>query len=278
MNQYKTNPFNTFDKNAPAIRTAIAINAKFWITLLCACIILALLRRDINTPFINHIIIAIISVIIAAVTGWLAHLVSHSFDFAQAFKHIRTRSPTLNMLCHIKPIEIIIQNICYQLDFHHKIHHDTTINRKPIYILTEFIQNVITQGLGIALLLAWIGVSFGKTAATFNYAAMTMYGLLYATVHNINYILSPSICHEEHHRDELTNFGIDFLDIIFNTKFDTKNVESVNHYAPNIAIICLLIYIIHRYVNPTSPIATFFFGKPHNFLFLENHNNIKHSI
>ena len=57
------------------------------------------------------IIIAIISVIIAAVTGWLAHLVSHSFDFAQAFKHIRTRSPTLNMLCHIKPIEIIVVNI-----------------------------------------------------------------------------------------------------------------------------------------------------------------------
>jgi hypothetical protein len=259
---YQTNPFNTLTKNIPYIRKAISINKRFWITLLIASVFIALLQQNKNINLDTHIIIVIFSLLIASTTGWLAHLISHSFDFTNAFNNILKHSQTVKFLCRFKPIELSLRWICYQIDFHHKIHHDTTINKKITNIITEFIQNVITQGLGIALLFKWLGITILNNSIPFNYAAMTMYSFLYATVHNINYVFWPSKCHEEHHINELTNFGIDFLDILFNTKFNIENVERVNHYSNNISILCLLLYLIHQHINPKYSIYTFLFGNP----------------
>ena len=75
-----------------------------------------------------------------------------------------------------------------------------------------------------------------------------LWALFYATVHNINYRIIEPIEHENHHKDEKTNYGIDIVDIILNSKYNTKHksnipitIEDHNHAAINIVIITILI-------------------------------------
>lgn len=255
----------TFHKNIPAIRSAVFTNIRFWVTLIAAIIFLTLIQRHTH-PIGPHLLITTISIVVAAVVGWYVHLYSHVIDFAATFKHIQTQSPVLRAaVTHVPLFGFIIRGICNQLDFHHKIHHDTNINRQPGNLIIEFAQNILTQGLILAIIFSQIGIAFNVrnypgTHFRFNYAAITMYSLLYATVHIINYNLSPSTCHEQHHQNYMTNFGIDFIDILFNTKFDMTCVENVNHYATNISAICLLLYFMRNRLPPSSPISTFLFG------------------
>jgi len=64
---------------------------------------------------------------------------------------------------------------------------------------------------------------------------------MYATIHNINYVVSPSATHILHHVDKTTNYGIDIWDIVFGTKYDgdysIDKLENINHYAINTAFI-----------------------------------------
>lgn len=258
-------PFHKFHKNIPRIRKAISINKRFWITILTATIFLALLQRG-NASNQLKILVSLLSLIITAIIGWLVHLFSHTFDFTQMLSHIQNNSNTLKQIFKIiPPFKFLAFTLTNQLDFHHKIHHNTNINKQPINLVIEFIQNILTQGLLLALLLRSLGIAFnakhGKTPIQFNYATITMYAFLYATVHIINYNLYPSICHEQHHENEKTNLGIDFLDVLFNHKYDPICIEHVNHYAINISIICLIIYFLYKYINPKHPVSTFLFGK-----------------
>ena len=264
MNQINQ-PFHNFHKNIPGIRKAISINKRFWITILSATIFLALLQRGSASNQLK-IIVSLLSLIIAATVGWMVHLFSHSFDFTQILTHIQNNSNTLTYIFKIiPPFKFIAFALTNQLDFHHKIHHNTDINKQPTNLIIEFIQNILTQGLLLAILLRNLGITInakpGKSPLQFNYATMIMYAFLYATVHIINYNLDPSICHEQHHANEKTNLGIDFLDVIFNHKYDPSCIEHVNHYAINISIICLIIYFLYKHINPKHPVSTFLFGK-----------------
>ena len=92
---------------------------------------------------------------------------------------------------------------------------------------------------------------------SFNYPVIWMWAFLYATVHNINYLIIHPDCHVEHHVNEQTNFGIDTLDILFNTKFNVKNVEVMNHAAINVLIITLLLIALIKY-KKNNPFILFF--------------------
>jgi hypothetical protein len=80
-----------------------------------------------------------------------------------------------------------------------------------------------------------------------------LWALFYATVHNINYNITHPIEHKNHHIDPQTNYGIDIVDIILNTKYNTTNsskpisIEDHNHAAIN--IILITIYLIWPYLS-----------------------------
>ena len=226
-----------------ALRRTFRDNKRFWLTLVAATLFCAHIQRD---PDRRSVRVAAVSIAIAAVVGWLVHMCSHSVDFAATYTHIRDNSPTFTRIAHlVPPLDSLIEHgICYYADFHHKVHHDSAINKDFVNLLTEFVQNIFTQGLGLAL---WLRGSGGGSGTHLNYAAFVLYGLLYATVHIVNYGIHPSMCHEQHHHNDRTNLGIDFLDVLFGTKYNLGDVEDVNHYATNMAAICIAFYFLMRY-------------------------------
>jgi hypothetical protein len=140
--------------------------------------------------------------------------------------------------------------IIYIFDFHDKIHHDSSINKKPLFIFIEFIQNLMMEGgyIIIFALLTNFRLNIWNYTFQFNKAIILMWGLFYATVHHINYpilhilgLSDDSHTHVQHHLYPTTNYGIDIMDIIFNTKYDLKNIEYFNHASINVIIITFII-------------------------------------
>jgi hypothetical protein len=262
------NIIHSIHKNYTNIRTSIISNTQFWITITAAATLCALLQRDqANIP--TKIFMSSASIILTSIIGWYAHLISHSIDFANIYKHIIQNSPIIHsIITNIPPIDSILITIANTLDFHHKIHHDSSVNKKTENLIIEFIQNAITQGIGLAIIFNGISINTGRGTpnAYFNGAAMTMYGLLYASAHIINYNLFTSVCHEHHHKQghECSNLGIDILDIAFDNKYDPTCIEDINHYSINISAICIGLYLIHKYTSTDSVISTFLFGTSHN--------------
>ena len=82
---------------------------------------------------------------------------------------------------------------------------------------------------------------------------IVLWGILYTTVHNINYNIVPSSVHIKHHLDKNTNYGIDIWDIIFQTKYnnDPTDIENINHYTINLFICtaCVILYLWWRTPN-----------------------------
>ena len=82
---------------------------------------------------------------------------------------------------------------------------------------------------------------FNNYVFRFNRSVIILWGLLYSSVHNINYNIIHPLEHANHHKECCTNFGIDTLDILKYSKYDIKNVEIFNHYSINIIVITLFI-------------------------------------
>ena len=81
-----------------------------------------------------------------------------------------------------------------------------------------------------------------------NNNVLKLWALFYATIHNINYRFTAPIEHENHHIDPQTNYGIDLVDIILNSKYNTKHkptqhitIEDHNHGTLNIIIITIML-------------------------------------
>ena len=136
--------------------------------------------------------------------------------------------------------DYIINLVCRFMDFHSITHHDSEINKKPINILYESINNAFFQGIGLILFINMI--------SKLDYAMIIFWVLFYVTVHNINFNVNPSWIHRDHHIKPLTNigFGFDFWDIIFGTGNST---ESRPDMAINIIAITGLIYYIIPYLK-----------------------------
>jgi hypothetical protein len=175
----------------------------------------------------SGIISTIITFILTSLIGYFSHYNSHHFNFVEFYTQLDnyiTRNSVLNHIC---------LNVCYFLDFHEITHHNSDINKIPLNLFYEFILNFVTQG-GFLMILIYI-------ARSMNLYVCLLWGLLYATVHIINYSLYPSLTHNYHHFDKYTNYGIDIWDILFGTKNENTPVENINHYGINLIILTALI-------------------------------------
>jgi len=161
--------------------------------------------------------------IFICIFGYFTHVISHSVDLRKiynSFDNIFTRNQYFNkgMNTFLKIYE-----------FHNETHHNLEVNKDPKYIFYEFITNIYTQGIALIIFIEFVKL--------LNYKVILLWSLLYATIHNINYnIINPSV-HRDHHIDCHTNYGIDVMDIIFNTKYDIDDIENFNHVIVNLIII-----------------------------------------
>lgn len=175
-------------------------------------------------------ILCIFSWIFIGIFGYFTHVIAHNVDLRKiynSFDNVFTRNPYFN-----KGMDMFLKIY----EFHDETHHDLDVNKKYQNIFYEFITNIYTQGLAFILV-----VEFVKLV---NYKVVLLWCFMYATIHNINYnIIHPSV-HRDHHINCHTNYGIDVMDILFNTKYDKKDIENFNHVTINLLIITfVLLYI-----------------------------------
>jgi len=156
--------------------------------------------------------------------GYLSHYISHHFNFTDFYKkndNILTRNTYINNT---------LTGISSFLDFHDITHHDTSINKQIKNIIYEFLNNIIIQGMGLVIFIKIMDIR-----------VIILWAFMYATIHNINYLFIKPTTHSDHHLNSHTNYGIDFVDIIFNSKYDWNDIETHNHGAINLLLVTYII-------------------------------------
>jgi hypothetical protein len=266
INKKINKTINYFFKNFKYLTKSFTHNFLFWIAVVLSIIYLSKIHPD------NSVFMGLFSFIIAMIIGWLVHYASHNFDATALYlkfynyKKYKNKSMNPSFFSYFRSFidtfylhPIILNFFKFTVDFHDHIHHDTSINKQWHYILIEFIQNIFMEG-GIIVLFSMLfqfSFSIFGNHYSFNHPVIWMWAFLYATVHNINYLIIHPECHVEHHLNEQTNFGIDTLDILFNTKFNVENIEIMNHAAINVAIITTILIALIKYKN-NNPFILFF--------------------
>ena len=215
-------------KDDPIIQS-FQLNYTFYLVLLVCIASLAYYSQ-------TNFIWAFITVIFASCAGYFSHYISHKINALELFQQLNKDNNYVSNTYAKSGIEMF----CKMLDFHDQTHHDTDINKNWENILIEFAMNFYVQAGGF-ILIVWV-------ARQLNLYVITLWGLMYATVHNINYAIYPPATHMFHHIDKTTNYGIDIWDIIFNTKYgadySADKIENINHYAINTAIITVAILLV----------------------------------
>jgi len=221
--------------------------------LLTICSVVHILAMSVLYPsnlkvgVIGNMLFGIITYSISCIVGYYVHVYVHSVNFEEAYKSSIIKTYLA------KPIKWIVEPIIYILDFHDKIHHNTRINKLWYNIAIETISNLFVEGIGLIILLKLInfGINLCGHTFKFNYPILFAWSITYATVHNINYNIITPICHIQHHINKKTNYGSDFMDIIFNSKYDNKP-EEMNHISLNVILTMLLIMYIKDYIKPNK--------------------------
>lgn len=142
-----------------------------------------------------------------------------------------------NYVTNNKIVHYFLKFMCKCADFHDEIHHDTSINKQTHNIIYEFIFNFYTQAGAFLIFMYFI--------KNMSYYSVILWGLMYPTIHLINYDIIKCKVHQKHHWDKHTNYGIDVWDILFNTKYegDNSDIEDINHYSINVIIITAIIVL-----------------------------------
>jgi hypothetical protein len=172
----------------------------------------------------------IFSWIFIGVWGYFTHVIAHNVDIRKiynSFDNVFTRNPYFNK---------VMDTFLKIHEFHDETHHDLEINKETPNIFYEFITNIYTQGLGFILFVEFVKL--------IDYKVVLLWCFMYATIHNINYnIIHPSV-HRDHHINCHTNYGIDVMDILFNTKYDNNDIENFNHVSINLLILTSIIILL----------------------------------
>ena len=107
---------------------------------------------------------------------------------------------------HMLPTSILNPHVY----FHHQ--HDKTIDRRVELCIET--ANDLFMSFSLLLVQNLVGLHLVPTSV------VVFYGLLYTSVHIVNYSIFGSETHRNHHRRMLTNYGPDTLDHLFGTSTD----------------------------------------------------------
>ena len=239
-----SNNKNSLFKNINYVGKSIKLNFVFWTSTIICLIVITQFSDDQsywNTG---------ITFILAMLLGWYIHYLSHAYDLLLIYEN--SNNSLMNYIKSNQTLDYLCRNIIYYtFDFHDKIHHDTSVNKKKFNLVWEFFQNFLMEG-GFLILLAYFydfKINLGSCTFKFNKAVLLLWGMLYASVHNINYIILGCNQHVNHHINPKTNYGIDILDILFDTKYNIENIEDLNHASLNVILITLIIIYFKIFID-----------------------------
>ena len=210
-------------------------NWPFWLSTFLSLI---LIKNYTSSSYIDVFITFIANMYL----GYDLHRQTHKRDFTKFYENMNAKYIRNNLTY----LDSFIKYFVYFADFHDKIHHDTRINKKYINITLEVIQNLLSEGLAAVIIVYLLQPKI----TIYNYIfkphipTLCFWAILYTTVNNINYEIIHPTEHINHHLNPNTNFGIDILDIIFDTKYEEEGFELMHHAVINIIIIAICIIII----------------------------------
>lgn len=225
----------SYEEQIDALKTSIWKNKYFYVISLFCCFVLANIEIDKNDSIYKKGYLysrSIASLGFAMLAGHTIHWLSH---------HVNCRDyldSCDNIITNNKYIRSILNIYADIIDFHDTTHHDSSVNKKWENIMYEFINNFLTQ----SVLIVWL-------IQQLDFKVILLWGLMYATVHNINYLVIKPVTHMQHHVKSTTNYGIDVTDILFNTKYNWKHIESHNHAGINLLVITAIITIVYTFTN-----------------------------
>ena len=214
------------DQLSIAFKNSITKNKWFYATLF-VCFSMFKLQDIISSNQSTSYFTFAFSFIFILVFGHIIHRLSHNVNFTEIYNAHKKG----NVNNHV---DFILTKMCNLLDFHRTTHHDSDVNKKPINIFYEFMNNFLTQG-GILVIFIWFCNN------CIDMRIILLWAFMYATAHNINYMFLKPTVHRDHHLHEDTNYGLDIADIIFDTKYNLNDIEDHNHISINLIIITLII-------------------------------------
>lgn len=217
------------------IKESIVKNNFFWIiSIICVSLLSVSKYVSLGTN-IWYCICGFITYCLTIILGYFSHYISHYNNFSEIYQIIINEGFKfdINTTFH-KSIQSMLD---FTMDYHDIYHHNSEINKQPLYLVLEILNNIWMQG-GCWILYVYV------FSMNVNIYILLLWSLVYSTFHNINYnIIDNTLIHNEHHKNIFTNFGIDIVDLIFNSKYDDRNIENINHYSINLVIItALLLY------------------------------------
>ena len=259
----KNTHINGFLERWSSLKRSFSEGWIFWTVYIGAVAYLSLVYGS-QSGHITNLIGGFASAVISMTVGYAIHICSHLSDFEQLYINMLASDSWLGSIFRQLPNWLnkvnrwILANV---VDFHDKIHHNSEINRRWYYIVVEGLQNILTEGAVLIILSRCFGlaVQIWGESYTLNHQIAALWALMYATMHLINYRVWHPNSHVAHHINYYKNFGLDTLDIIFNTKHDLSDPENLNHSTPNIVLIAMLIIIIKemKYDNVVSNFAKY---------------------
>lgn len=211
-----------------ALKENIGINSPFYFILFICLYLLS------NRSIYSYVS-TILSFIAITFLGYFSHIISHQFDFTAIYNKSSILSKDIPYL------DKIVRYVLDIYDFHHKTHHDTTVNRTTRNLLLEALNNIFIQGI--------LFIIIGTIYNYLNKTVFILWGLLYASFHIINYSIIDSSIHTDHHLNIHSNYGIDIYDIIMGTKHDWNDIEEYNHYAINLILLTIFILLFRYFVK-----------------------------
>ena len=213
--------------NDPLIKN-IKINFIFYLSILISIYFIC---KEEN----KSLLIGISSFIFVSMSGYFVHFISHFTNYTKIFDTLD------NYITRNKFTAYFIRKTCKLVDFHDEIHHDTSVNKTFKNIIMEFGLNFATQAGGLLTLMYF--------SRQMSYWVVALWGLLYSTIHIINYEFVKPKSHMFHHVNKHTNYGLDIWDVIFNTKYKGNNhdTENINHGAINVILLTgIIIYVMKK--------------------------------
>ena len=137
-------------------------------------------------------------------------------------------SPLIHWASHTETYKQGFDSVGMQ-SFHDQIHHSSSHSRKP--------KNVAMEGLVNVIGMSWMCVPMWR----FLHPWTCLYlSLVYATVHLINQRIFESAAHAQHHADKFTNYGPDYMDVLYNTKGDAAP-EPLTNGVPNLILLGIFV-------------------------------------
>lgn len=208
--------------------TVLETFKKHDVVIITILVCLFVMSKRLNKNIFN----LLFSFMFASFIGYVIHILSHLVNYRKVY------DKSDNLFKCNKYTDKISKALCNFMDFHSVVHHDTKVNKKPINILYESINNAFFQGIGLILAT--------KLASQLDFFMVMFWAVFYVTVHNINFNLKSSWIHRDHHKNTLTNigFGFEFFDIIFGTG---RQTESRPDMAINVIVITVLLYYLVPY-------------------------------